>query len=550
MVKKQSQISRRDFIKITGVAGLTTILAACAPNIATQIIPGTATAEQPTGVSNTPAPTPNPTAIVIKKGGKLTIALNGDTKTLDPHVSQLFVWQIARRCSYEQLIRPDGKGGFTGYLATGYTQVDNVTTDFTLRTDVVFHNGEKFTADDVKYTFDRLAVPNLPSQYPGWMTSLDKVEVLAPDKVRITQKYPDVTLLSVISDFDIISKSVPYDKLATTMVGTGGFKLAEWLPNEHLKFVKFDQYYMPGQPYLDEVDWVPMPDAQGRIASLLAGQIDIDYEIALKDIPSLASQSGIQVKKLIGGLIWVTYLNIATPPFNDLRIRQALLYGFNRDLYNQKFDGGFDTITNSPIAPTNFAYNPDVDKMYPYDKNKALSLIAEAGYNASNPLSLEIIYPVGLGEYDTMTNFFQSQMSDLGVNVKVTGMELAAWSNKIVKERSYQIAIDSRFVELTEPANPYNDWTFTKPDPNNLDHFDVNTIPGYMDLIKQGYTETDPATRKGIYMKLQQLWVDNLPGWYLFVSPNMEVARDYVVGYDYWGLPPWRLFEVWLNKKA
>lgn len=517
------KITRRDFMRITGLAGAGVGLASLSPRF-------TVLAQE------------------VKKGGKLVIGLNGDTKTLDPHVSQLWVWQNARRQMFEQLLRGDGTGNILPFLAKEFKWVDNTTLELTLRTDVVFHNGEAFSADDVKYTFDRLATPDLPSEYPPRLKNVKEVEVTAPDKVVFHLESPDATFPNLLTDIDMISKSVPADQLATTPVGTGAFKFGEWLPNERLRFVRFDQYHEAGQPYLDEIIYRPIPDSEARIASLLAGDIDVNFEVAIKDIARLATSDGVEVKKLSGGTLWIFYLNLTQPPFDDKRVRQAVLYGFDRQRYNRDFLSGLARVTNTPIDPTNFAYNAEVDTMYGYDPEKAKSLLAEAGYSESKPLEIEIIYPVGLEEYKTASEFFQSQMGDIGVTVKIVGMELAAWSNKIIKEKSYQIAFDGRGVAVTEPADPYNDFTFTKPDPENFDGFTEETIPGYLDLIKQGLQETDQAKRKEIYLQLQQMWADELPGYILVASPNFLVARDWVMDYDKWGAQPFRLFETWVNK--
>jgi peptide/nickel transport system substrate-binding protein len=209
---------------------------------------------------------------------------------------------------------------------------------------------------------------------------------------------------------------------------------------------------------------------------------------------------------------------------------------------------GLARVTNTPIDPTNFAYNAEVDQMYGYDPARAAELLAEAGYANGEGLEFEIIYPVGLDEYKTISEFFQSQMADLGVTVKITAMELAAWSNKIVKERDYQIAFDGRGVALTEPATPYNDASFTKPDPTNFDGFFQDIIPGYLDLINEGLAETDPARRTEIYTELQRLWAENLPGIILFAAPGFLVTRDYVMNYDSWGVQPFRQYQTWLNR--
>ena len=530
MSSSDHKITRRGFIRMTGLAGISAGMAAYDPaKIA-------ALARLPRLQGE------------VKMGGKLIIGLNGDTKTLDPHVSQLWVWQNARRQMFEQLLRLDAKGNVLPFLAKDFAWVDNMTLEVNLRTDVIFHNGESFSADDVKYTFDRLATPDLPSEYPPRLVGVDSVEVAGPDKVVFHLKSPDATFTTLLADIDIISKSVPMDQIPTKPVGTGAFKYGEWLPNESLRFSRFDQYHEPGLPYLDEIIYKPIPDSEARIASLLSGDIDVNFEVAIKDIARLATSDGVSVKKLSGGTIWIFYLNLRQPPFDDKRVRQALLYGFDRQSYNRDFLSGLARVTNSPIDPSHPAYNAAVDEMYPYDPDKAKELLTEAGYPDGEGLEIEIIYPIGLEEYRTASEYFQSQMADINVDVKIVGMELAAWSNKIIKEKTYQIAFDGRGVAVSQPADPYNDFTFTKPDPENFDGFVEDTIPGYLDLIKQGLEETDPDKRNAIYQQLQQMWADELPGYILVASPNFLVNRDWVIDYDKWGVQPFRLYETWLNK--
>jgi len=224
------------------------------------------------------------------------------------------------------------------------------------------------------------------------------------------------------------------------------------------------------------------------------------------------------------------------------------LYGLNRQQYNRDFLLGLSRVTNTGIDPSCWGYNPDVDKMYGYDKDKAISLLKDAGYTDAKPLAIEVIYPVGLEEYKTFSEFFQSQMKDIGVKVTVTGMELAKWSNKVIKEKTYDLAFDGRGLEINEPANTFNDTTFTKPNSENFDGFVADTIPGYLDLIAQGLAETDQAKRKDIYFKLQQLWADNLPGWWITANPGYLVDRDWVKGYTAYGSSPYRLNKAWLDK--
>ena len=483
-------------------------------------------------------------------GGTLIFGTNGDTKTLDPHVSQLWVWQNIRFQIFERLLIEDAAGELQPWLATDYTWVDDTTLDMTLRDDVFFHNGEKFTAADVEYTFNRILNPDLPSEMRPRLETVEELEIIDDTHIRLHLKEPNSVLPFELSAIDIISKSVPEEEIPTNPVGTGPFKFVEWRPNEYLKLARNDDYYIEGLPYLDEIVYRPMPDPQSRIAALLAGDIDVDFAVAAKDVARLATSDGIAVtvnREGAGGM-WMMYLNLRQPPFDNKLVRQALLYAFDREAYNRDFLSGLSRVTNTPLSPNNWAYNAEVDQMYPYDKERALELLAEAGYPNGEGLEIEIIYPVGLEEYKTASEFFQATMQELGVEVTVTGMELAAWSNKIIKEQTFQIALDGRGITAGDPALAYTDFTFIKPHPDNFDGFTEEMIPGYLDLINEGRSITDRERRTEIYQQLQLMWAEELPGWILLANPDIYVMRDWVKGYETDVSRQPQMQYVWLEK--
>lgn len=551
---RKKSLSRRDFLRIAGLTGIGTGLVACSPQptaapaqqVITKEVPVERTVE--VQVTSVVEKLVTPTPVAYKKGGRMVIALNGDIKTLDPHISNLAVWQNIRRQIFDQLLRIDENGTVLPHLAKEFVWVDNKTLELTLEEGVVFHNGEPFTAEDVKYTFDRLLKSELPSEYPPRLAGVESYEVVSPYTFRFKLSGPDSTFPGLLTLIDILCKSVSEEEIPTTPVGTGAFKFVEWLPNEQITLQRNENYWKPDEPYLDEIVYRPIPDPESRIASLIAGDVDVDFAVSLKDIPRLATTPGIRVERIPGGGISMVYLNLRKKPFDDVRVRQALLYGINREQYNRDFLMGLSRVTNTEIEITNWGYNPAVDEMYKYDPEKAIALLNEAGYNETNPLAIEVIYPVGLEDYKSFSEFFQSQMKDIGVEVKVTGMELAKWSNKIIKEKDYDLAFDGRGLVTNDPADMFNDTTFTKPHAENFDGFTEDMIPGYLDLINQGIAETDQEKRKEIYFELQKLWAENLPGWILTANPSNLVCRDWVRGYTAYGSGPFRLNKAWLDK--
>jgi ABC-type transport system substrate-binding protein len=550
---RNKRLNRREFLRLAGLSGLAAGLAACAPEtpepeVIRETVEVTKVVEQQVTQVVEQEKLVTPTPVLFKREGSLVFGMNGDTKTLDPHVSELWVWQNIRFQIFDRLVILDADVNIQPWLATEYKWVDNTTLELALRDDVVFHNSEQFSAEDVKFTMDRIQNPDLPSELRVQLEGLEETEVLDDTHVRMHLKEPDATFPFTLANIDIISKSVPVDDIPTTPIGTGAFKFVEWRPNEYLKLERNDDYYEPGLPYLDELIYKPMPDSESRIASLIAGDIDVNFEVAAKDVARLATTPGIDVTISPTGGIWMMYLNLRLPPFSDKKVRQALLYGFDRKGYNRDFLSGLSTVTNTTLPPNSWAYNPEVDEMYTYDPDKALELLAEAGYPEGKGLEIEIIYPVGLEEYKTASEYFQATMAEIGVEVEVTGMELAAWSNKIIKEKTYQIALDGRGSGQGVPALAFNDFTFFKPDEENFDGFTEDTIPGYLDLIKQGKAETDQEKRKEIYFELQRLWAEELPGWILTRNPDILVMREWVQGYEAAVPRPPQIKIAWLDK--
>jgi len=542
---------RNAFLRWAGLILIVVLISACAPQtvevtkevIVTKEVPKEVEVIVTQEVEKLVTPTP----VAYKTGGTLVFGMPGDIKTLDPHVSQLWVWQNIRFQIFERLFDLDSAGNVQPWLAQEFSWEDPQTLLVTLREDVTFHNGEKFTAEDVKFTIDRIFTPDLPSEFQGYLASIDTVDVVDPATVRFHLKEADSTLPFALTRLDIISKSVKVEDIPTTPIGTGPFKFVEWNPNESIKLVRNESYWQSGLPYLDELVYKPIPDSEARIASLLSGDIDVNFEVAAKDVARLATSSGVSVQLTKPSGMGIFYINTRKPPFDNPKVRQALLYAFDRQNYNRDFLAGLARPANSPIAPGNWAYNQDADSLYPYDVDKAKALLAEAGFTDQKPLVVEIIYPVGLEEYKTVSEYLQASLVNAGIDAKVTGMELAAWSNKIIKEKTYDIAFDMRDI-FADPALSFDDFTFFKPDPENFDGFVLESIPGYLDMIKQGKQETEQAKRAEIYQQLQQLWADNLPGWVVTQNPGTLVTSAVVQGYDIVAGRPPHLWSVWLNE--
>jgi peptide/nickel transport system substrate-binding protein len=170
----------------------------------------------------------------------------------------------------------DESGKFVGELATSWKQNDPKTWTFELVSNAVFHNGEKLTAADVKYTFERILNPKTASSYASSYTSIDTIEAASPTTVVFHLKEPFAPFLTNLAQNGEIVNQKAIEAADPTRhpVGTGPFKFVEWVQGDHITLAKSDTYFQQGKPYLDTITFKFLAVDQSRIQGLQAGTLD------------------------------------------------------------------------------------------------------------------------------------------------------------------------------------------------------------------------------------------------------------------------------------
>lgn len=547
----EKKLNRREFLRMGAVTAAGTILVACGPAPTPETIEVekvvTQEVEQIVEVEKEVEKIVTATPPGIKRGGTLTIAEFGDTKTLDPHVSNLFSWTQARSQIFDQLVKLDRYTyEYVPLLATELNWEDDLTLDVTLHEGIKFHNGEDFTAEDVKYTYDRLQDPDLPTEWRARLTAVDSVEVRGPYEVVFHLKEIDGAFVGTLSNIDVLSKSVSEAEIATTPIGTGPFQFVEWKTNEALVFERNPDYWQPDLPRVDELIIKVMPQPQTRTAALFAGDVDIDNRVDLKDVARYATTAGVEVEvSPPGGGGYIMYVNLRKPYLADERVRKALLYAFDRETLCRTFLSGLAEPANTPLTRENPAFNAEVDELYPYDPEKAKELLAEAGYPDGKGLSIEIIHAVGRRASESQ--FFQTNMTAIGIDCKLTTYEHATWSNRLIKEKDFDVSFDGYGGGYLLPNFPYKPAHFYRPGPENFCGFELGMYPEYEEALKAAEAEPDPKKAIPLWQEVQAVWAEYLPAGFPVV--RMAVARgyrDHVKDFRGFPYPEWEY--AWLDK--
>lgn len=330
-----------------------------------------------------------------RRSGTLRIGINPNlTDKLDPALMiGTSAELVAAPCLYNTLVRTDLRYRVYEDLATDWTASrDARTFTFRLVRNARFHNGRRVTSRDVAYTFRRLLTESLGSQAYGQISPyLDPGGISTPDPttVRFRLKAPNAFFPIILSNYNyhiVPDGTTDFSK----GIGSGPFRLRRFEPGASLELERNDEYFKSGKPYFDEVIAVAIADDTARVQALLSGNIQISPMPVTA--PSLVSQ--IERSRNTNLLVfpsgaWATLVcRTVLDPFKDIRVVQALKYGIDRAKFGRVAFGGRATVTpDIPIPPGDPFFPPGM-RPWPYDPERARSLLRQAGYRDGIDLTL------------------------------------------------------------------------------------------------------------------------------------------------------------------
>ncbi len=377
-----------------------------------------------------------------KQGGTLTETFKDDVSTLDPAIGYDWEnWSMIKSLFSRLMDYKPGTTQLTPDLATSYDiSPDGLTYTFHLRHGVKFHNGREMTADDVAYSYNRTVDPKTQSPGQGFFKSIagyddaaagkapgmSGIKVVDPYTIAITLSKPDATFLQVVAlNFAGVVAKEDVAKWGTDYGhhpdGTGAYYLDNWTLGQELVFKRNTDYYVPGMPYLDELDFKIGAEPLTALLQLQKGQIDIAGD-GIPPASFLSVMNDPEQKKLVvqAPQLETSYLTIKTTmkPFDDLRVRQAISMAINKDRIVKIINGRAD-VANQPLPPGMPGYDKDY-KGYSYDPDKAKALLAAAKYDSSQSFDLFV--------YNTDPNpriaqAIQQDLAAVGMTVNIKSLD-------------------------------------------------------------------------------------------------------------------------------
>ncbi|MBM7324696.1 hypothetical protein JS562_16520 [Agrobacterium sp. S2] len=427
--------------------------------------------------------------------------------------------------TYDTLVARDNEGNFVPSLAENWEPFDANTWRFHLRKGVKFHDGKELTAQDVKFTIDRVIDPQTGYGFLGRISQVSGAVVVDPYTVDIKTKSTFPTLPKGLTDVVIEAehyyKEVGADVVKRQPMGTGPFIAKKWVPGDRYE-LEANKAYWNGAPKVDHLVIRQIPEAATRIAALLSGEVDIIEEVPIDSVEEVDASGVAKIHSASTTVGLVLTYDVRKPPFDNPKVREALDYAVDKQLILKEIlKDKAELLDGQLVTKKTLGYNPDI-RARPYDPEKAKRLLKEANFDFKTPIAIMTQAGKYVSDVD-ICNAIAGMLLEVGItaniNVVESGVYLKQWA---VKEMGpiYMVGwysqgdADFATVWYTD-GGKRTTWT----------------NPEYERLFKEARSTLDESARRKIYARMMQILHDENPSMFLYGLPAVYGAASKVKGF-------------------
>lgn len=503
-------------------------VASSAPTTAPAAKPTTAAAQPTTASASAAAPATGP------KGGTVNFPLGSDGPlnpiTVPGNLASIFT----NKAVFNGLIRYNSKTlNPEGDLAEKWEVApDGKAITFTLRQGVKWHDGQPFTADDVKFTFDTMLDPKVNARFRSNIKGVTEVVVNSPTSVtlKLTNPLPSLPIqlgynIHMVPKHALQGQDInaPKDFLAKP-IGTGPFKFVSATPGSTMTVERNDNFHF-GAPLLDKINFKVVADINAQLAQLKTGEIDFmlmepDQAATVKSDANIVIQNASQVN------YYFAAYNNERPLFKDKLVRQALTMALDRESIVKNVLGGAGQVANGPINPLlAWAYTDDVKKL-PYDPKAAAAQLDSIGWKAGSDgirvkdgtkFSFELLVDKGNTTRESVAQIAQQAWKAVGIDAKINVMEFNTAVEKFIKGDFDSII----------------NWYITPPDPDVFAWYSTGgtsnqwrySNPQVDDLLTKARSELDQTKAGALYKQFLGIIAEDQPISFLYYPQEIRGIR-------------------------
>jgi peptide/nickel transport system substrate-binding protein len=474
------------------------------------------------------------------RGGTARVAIPGSGDTFDPNLA--FILESIWPCEhlYSSLVRQTATLEIEPDLALSWEANDAADQwTFTLREGVKWHDGGDFTSDDVVATFERVQDPDFGSPFRSNITMIEQIEATSPTEVVFHLSTPYGEFVELVSNY--LLRIVPAgktDSLVTDPIGTGPYVMEDHVPGERTVLRRFDDYFdLESQGFLDQIEYLAIPEEATKVAALASGSIELMNEVAPTSLPGLEGAPGIFIQEVTTGNHQPIVMDVTQAPFDDVRVRQALKLCAERDGFVAVvLQGHGEAAADQPVPP--------VDPMYgnipipPQNIEQAMQLLADAGH----PDGLDLTLHSSTGRIGMMESAltFKDMAAPAGVRVEIQSHPIdnywadiwkkvpfctSNWNQRPTAEQMLSL------VYLCGTPGGESNWC----------------NPEFDELVLASRAELDPERRRDILTQAQQILADDGPVILPYFRSFITAHSARLMGFEAHPLKFLDLRRAWLN---
>ncbi len=459
----------------------------------------------------------------------LRFGLDVDPETLDPRLSRDVSGLRTFELMADGLIQLDENLAPKASLAEKWENPDELTWIFYLRQGVKFHDGSDLTAEDVKYTYDSIRNPDFGAPYAANYASIEEVVAVDDYTVQFNLKEPYSPILANCMTLSIIpAEADEIPDFANKPIGTGAFKLIEWVKKEKI-VLEANPDYWGGAPKLQGVEFYIVPNNDTRVSALEAGDVDfVHTPLSPQDVARIRDNDRFTVAELTGLGITFAAFNHASPVLSDKQVRVGLSHFLDKEIMAEELSQGLELPGVSMLIPNTWFYSSSVTN-FPFDPDKGKEILKEAGWEDTDGDGIldkngeKLTVRLSTYTQDDLkmqyVEYMQNLFSTNGVDAQVVTNE---WPTFIadVQSGNYDIAVfgmlnlfdpDKYMYNFLRAAGGSNWGGFTNTD------FDK--------LVEEARKVMDQSERAKLYAQAAQINNDE-------VMHNVLVIQGYIAMYN------------------
>jgi peptide/nickel transport system substrate-binding protein len=443
-------------------------------------------------------------------GAKVTVAQGAEPATLDAFQEISRSGYNVTLHIYDPLFMRSDDGKIVPRLATGYKIVDPTTWRITLRQGVTFHNGEPFDANAVKFTLERGRLKESPESF--LLSKVKDVRIVDPYTVEVVTDGPvpllvfNLMLVGIVPPRYYQTNGASY--VATHPVGTGPYVFKSWVKDDRVT-LEANPKYWDGVPKIQTLVFRLIPNPAARVAALRNREAEIITDFPPDLIPSVASDSDIEVATTTGTRSINIMLDTEFGPLRDKRVRQALNYAVDKEAIVKNILRGLGTVEATLVPASYVGFNARL-KPYPYDAAKAKQLLAEAGY----PNGFDIVFQSPRGRYLADAEVSQAVVGYLkaaGVNADLRYFEWGNYVNMYFKHQlgpifligSASVALDASDALENISCGVWDSWYCNR---------------GVQAMIDRAASTMNSDRRARLYRDIQPIVFDEAPIIFMYTQ--------------------------------